>query len=251
MKKQEPYLTVERVVVERQYNPDYGDDEICRCGHAYYRHFDTYEDMYACGCKYCPCKTFTEGATPFTEEQVEPHVGEMSLIGVHGNAPHAHANYFWLSCGSRVLNFWAENLEAAVKQFDIDKIWIRRYKGEGYDVCLVDDGRIPREWYLDELCFTGCKIPPLEVLKDIFYFGDVHYRGFANDLERFTDPASYYAKKGWGYHPETGIVTIPVRATARKLTCEWAVEPLQDSEGHYGLDVEDELVAALSANIVK
>ncbi len=58
--KKEPYITKEIVTIVREYNPDYGDDEVCRCGHAYYRHFDTYEDMYPCGCKYCQCFTFTE-----------------------------------------------------------------------------------------------------------------------------------------------------------------------------------------------
>jgi len=27
----------------------------CECGHAYYRHFDTYDNMRAVGCKYCDC----------------------------------------------------------------------------------------------------------------------------------------------------------------------------------------------------
>ncbi len=35
------------------YNPEYGNDRVCKCGHPYYRHFDTYEQMYNCGCKYC------------------------------------------------------------------------------------------------------------------------------------------------------------------------------------------------------
>lgn len=54
----EPYIknTVEVSV----YNPEYGDNRICCCGHKYYRHFDTYEDMAAVGCKYCPCDTFEE-----------------------------------------------------------------------------------------------------------------------------------------------------------------------------------------------
>lgn len=30
------------------------------CGHAYYRHFDTYDDMLPVGCKYCGCETFVE-----------------------------------------------------------------------------------------------------------------------------------------------------------------------------------------------
>lgn len=36
----------------------YGDDKKCVCGHSYYRHFDTYEQMYPIGCKYCECYKF-------------------------------------------------------------------------------------------------------------------------------------------------------------------------------------------------
>lgn len=35
------------------YNPHYGDDKLCKCGHTYYRHYDTYENMSPVGCKYC------------------------------------------------------------------------------------------------------------------------------------------------------------------------------------------------------
>lgn len=55
---EQPYIETRRVVVDRKYNPKYGDDKICECGHTYYRHFDSYEDMYACGCKYCDCYIF-------------------------------------------------------------------------------------------------------------------------------------------------------------------------------------------------
>ena len=61
-----PYLIIERVVVDREYNPAYGDDRICKCGHSYYRHFDTYEDMAPAGCKYCMCFEFEE-ETPETK----------------------------------------------------------------------------------------------------------------------------------------------------------------------------------------
>lgn len=37
------------------YDPEFGDERLCDCGHAYYRHFDTYEDMRPVGCKYCQC----------------------------------------------------------------------------------------------------------------------------------------------------------------------------------------------------
>ena len=55
-----PYIITTRVIEDRHYNPNFGDDRICKCGHTYYRHFDTYADMDACGCKYCSCDTFEE-----------------------------------------------------------------------------------------------------------------------------------------------------------------------------------------------
>ena len=56
----DPYkeIVLEVVGVLKQYNPDFGDDKICECGHAYYRHFDTYEGMAPVGCKYCGCDEF-------------------------------------------------------------------------------------------------------------------------------------------------------------------------------------------------
>ncbi len=43
-----------------RYNECYGDDRLCKCGHPYYRHFDSYEDMAPVGCKYCGCGEFKE-----------------------------------------------------------------------------------------------------------------------------------------------------------------------------------------------
>ena len=45
-------------VVFKEYNPDYGDNKLCKCGHPYYRHFDSYEGMAPVGCKYCHCDEF-------------------------------------------------------------------------------------------------------------------------------------------------------------------------------------------------
>lgn len=59
----EPYIYKQRVITEMLYNPEYGDNRICVCGHTYHRHFDSYENMEACGCKYCECYTFVEAKT--------------------------------------------------------------------------------------------------------------------------------------------------------------------------------------------
>jgi len=58
--EEKPYIEREVKYTEYLYNPNYGDDRECVCGHPYYRHFDTYEDMRNCGCKYCNCNNFIE-----------------------------------------------------------------------------------------------------------------------------------------------------------------------------------------------
>jgi hypothetical protein len=58
--KYEPYLTGFEIRSFYAYNPKFGDDKECECGHPYYRHFDSYEDNYPCGCKYCGCREFKE-----------------------------------------------------------------------------------------------------------------------------------------------------------------------------------------------
>jgi len=60
MKYEPEYLIKEIITYEKSYNPNYGDNRICECGHLYYRHFDTYEDMLPVGCKYCQCSLFKE-----------------------------------------------------------------------------------------------------------------------------------------------------------------------------------------------
>jgi hypothetical protein len=52
------------------YDPNFGDDRECVCGHPYHRHFDSYEDMKPVGCKYsgqCGCEGFEE-AEPQTSK---------------------------------------------------------------------------------------------------------------------------------------------------------------------------------------
>jgi hypothetical protein len=45
-------------VIFNYYDPDFGDDLVCCCGHPYYWHFDTYNQMAPIGCKHCECRRF-------------------------------------------------------------------------------------------------------------------------------------------------------------------------------------------------
>lgn len=69
-----PYLTEIVTEIVRKYNPNYGDNRVCECGHEYYRHFDSYENMYPCGCKYCECFTFVEANSNTSETQLVYHM---------------------------------------------------------------------------------------------------------------------------------------------------------------------------------
>lgn len=53
-------ISKEKPYINGEYNPNYGDERICVCGHSYVRHFDTYEYMDPIGCKYCGCDKFVE-----------------------------------------------------------------------------------------------------------------------------------------------------------------------------------------------
>tara|TARA_R110000824_G_scaffold12226_7_gene53670 strand:- start:70032 stop:70373 length:342 start_codon:yes stop_codon:yes gene_type:complete len=51
------------VMRAKAYDEDFGDNRLCKCGHTYYRHFDTYEGMSPVGCKYCyyeECEGFSD-----------------------------------------------------------------------------------------------------------------------------------------------------------------------------------------------
>lgn len=74
IKRERSYLTILCDTIEHEwgaletfdkinahYDSSYGDEKLCTCGHAYYRHFDTYDEMRHVGCKYCECFTFVQG----------------------------------------------------------------------------------------------------------------------------------------------------------------------------------------------
>lgn len=50
------------------YDATFGDERECACGHSYYRHFDTYDEMAPVGCKYCDCFEWQEPSALRAEE---------------------------------------------------------------------------------------------------------------------------------------------------------------------------------------
>ena len=70
------------------FDPEHDSEARCareRCGHTYYRHFDTHDDMAPVGCKYCHCTQFIEPAVPAinpTALAAEPSV-RRARVSIH------------------------------------------------------------------------------------------------------------------------------------------------------------------------
>ena len=79
--KEKPYIVITKrvVVTEYFYNPKYGNDRTCICGHSYHRHFDSYENNAPVGCKYCQCGDFKE-APPMPKVKNPNGKSEIELI---------------------------------------------------------------------------------------------------------------------------------------------------------------------------
>jgi Major capsid protein Gp23 len=226
----------------------------------------------------------------YTIEEVPIKCGGMSLIGVGRERPTSWGNYFWLDNNGeqiRVLNMWWENLEYADIYFNLGgKVLIRKYvdttktplKYDGIAYALIIDTRIPPDWYYNKLCFTGCYPPLFPILKDMYeYLGDP-----TNELEQFTDPVSYYAKRGGEYkngciiyRPKgnstptlanyKGVDTqdagsfycpfIPekmeVAAPRRELKATYTMEIQQPLKSVFGVDAEEEIAKDLIKEIQK
>lgn len=54
---EKPYIEEYQVMKIKKYNPNYGDDRVCVCGHKYIEHFDETKSI---GCNICNCVDFIE-----------------------------------------------------------------------------------------------------------------------------------------------------------------------------------------------
>lgn len=81
-----PYLEVVTIETDRKYNPKYGDNRICKCGHPYHRHFDSYEQMEAVDgyCTRCGKVALTSSTVCLRLEDVTEQAGINMVLAVSG-----------------------------------------------------------------------------------------------------------------------------------------------------------------------
>lgn len=170
-----------------------------------------------------------------------------SLIGTGNARPVSWGNYFWLADGAvavRVMNMWMENLDAASDQYlDGGEVRARIYRDGGEAWCLIDDDRIPQNYYYNKLCFTGGTKPTLDVARDAYaHVGDPDY-----ELEQFIDPAAYWKKRG-GEYDARGFVHMNIGPR----TAGQERSPMSDNMMAVpGLDTSDAAAYALLVKIAE
>ena len=95
---------------------------------------------------------------------VAARIGMTSLVGIGGiKYPLSFGNYFALSSGQYVLNFWAENFNEAVRRF-LDDGSVRVLVSGA--LCIIDDDRIPADWYNEKLYCCGISQPNRDVWEE-------------------------------------------------------------------------------------
>lgn len=131
-------------------------------------------------------------------------IGSKSPVGIktRGGYPLAFGNYCWLFDGPYVVNMWAENIVEARFQFLTNSLIEGfEFKENGGSWFVVDDSRIPEAWYNNKFCWTGYGTPSAECAEQMYKIHGDPY----NELEMFTDPESYWNKRGWVYDKTTGV----------------------------------------------
>ena len=160
---------------------------------------------------------YKQSRVRFEELEFVPSVGMMSCVGIRGTTyPLGHGNYFWFKeeQAGRCVNMWAENLAYLLDNKMIDTIKVVVCSWKETDgrrswmnrASMVMDDRIPEGFVNKTLCTTGMGTRlPVEAAQMFFeHYGDPH-----NNLEEYTDPASYWDKRGWIYHPSGSISSKP------------------------------------------
>lgn len=187
---------------------------------------------------------------------IEAKIGMQSLIGASGKPPLSWGNYFTFREGTRCANMWAENLKALVEGgYLLDgkvkcAVWSQPDPNptrKPNQFAIVIDERIPKEWLYQRLCFTGGWGPTVEVAREMFeLIGDPD-----GELEHYTDPVSYYAKRGDYYDPKTGIVRRTWKPATRHLKANWTIEAVEDLPTEIDPALADEITAALFEEMKK
>lgn len=196
-----------------------------------------------------------------TRSKIPAVVGMQSLVGIGKSSyPKSFGNYFSFSSTKediinmtsvRCVNMWAENLEEVSKRFLKDGLiegvlfTEERSDGRMNRWFVVDDTRLPsKDWLYSKFCWTGSYVPrDNELIREMYSIhGDP-----SDELEQFTDPKTYHARRGAEYIERDGMAFVKqtINANPKKLKDDWTIEEAKPIIV-IGLDIENEIDSILS-----
>lgn len=164
---------------------------------------------------------------------------QMSLIGTGSDLPVQWGNYFWID-DIRVVNIWWENLNGLSDKLG-GNVTLRVYEchlaksrpmyntpssSTPRKYGIVEDVRVPKEYLYNKLCFTGTYTPSIEIAVDMYVKLGVMTE-YGDELEQWTDPITYWSKRGAIYNPRTGIIIHPGDAGLIKKIAKPEIEPIK------------------------
>jgi len=87
------------------YDPNFGDNRLCKCDHTYYRHFDSHDNMEPIGCKYCFKYDANEKlwgnnkCSGFQEQESQPLLNDLHLCHCACHQFHIENGCLDCNCG--------------------------------------------------------------------------------------------------------------------------------------------------------
>lgn len=120
-------------------------------------------------------KEYIQESVP--RKKILTDVGAHSLIGIFGDPPYDHANYFnFVDPNVRCANMWMENLDHLCQTGVLDgMVEVEMWQYQDRSWAVVDDDRVPDEYLNGEPCWTGYGAPPepiREVMKQRYGWPD-------------------------------------------------------------------------------
>lgn len=159
-------------------------------------------------------------------------ITHQTLVGSSGPFPRKFGNCFGVESEDgkdyKILNFKVENLEELIKRGELS--WPIQCEALSERSAVINDGRIPDDWYQDhfcEVCTPHSLLPLPQRLKQL------------RDIQR-----------GDRVEHPNGLVTIKIKPVpSRSLKTNWKIEPMVDLQAGDG--VEEEITKNLVKEIEK
>ena len=161
-------------------------------------------------------------------------VNGQTLVGSSGAFPRKFGNCFGVESEDgkdyKILNFKVENLEELIRCGELS--WPIQCEALSERSAVINDGRIPDDWYQDhfcEVCTPRSLLPLPQRLKQL------------RDIQR-----------GNRVEHDNGLVEFKIKPVpARSLKTNWKIEPVVDLQAEVGADLKGEITKVLVKEIEK